>query len=201
MRGSIAEAGGRPRRRTTIQSARLRLSPPESGDYGAWRALRLGSEDHLRPWEPVWAADATLPSGWRRAMDMWKEAWRSGRSYAFLIWRLGDNALLGGVTLSNVRYGNAMTASIGYWLGAAHTGQGYMAESVASICRWAFLEVGLERIEAAALPANDASRKVLTATGFEEEGFARDYLQIAGKREDHVLYGLSKRAWRRHQDA
>ncbi len=131
-----------------------------------------------------------MPSGWRRVYDAWRDGWRVGRAFAFFLWRARDDALLGGVTLSNVRYGNAQSGALGYWLGAAHTGQGYMREGVRAVCDWAFESLRLERIEAAALPANAASRNVLSSVGFEEEGFAKAYLQIAGRREDHVLYGL-----------
>ena len=65
-----------------------------------------------------------------------------------------------------------------------------MRESVIAVCDWAFAALRLWRIEAGTLAENNRSRKVLEAAGFEEEGYARAYLEIAGERRDHVLFGL-----------
>ena len=38
------------------------------------------------------------------------------------------------------------------------------------------------------------SQRVLAKVGFEREGYARDYLEIAGRREDHILFALVRPA-------
>ena len=68
----------------------------------------------------------------------------------------------------------------------------------AAICRWpskgltdfAFGDLGLHRLEAACLPENHASQRVLEKCGFQKEGYARSYLKINGRWADHVLFGL-----------
>jgi len=53
-----------------------------------------------------------------------------------------------------------------------------------------FYRLSLQRIEAASLPHNTASRGLLQKLGFREEGYARQYLRINGSWQDHVLYAL-----------
>ena len=52
----------------------------------------------------------------------------------------------------------------------------------------AFGTLKLHRIEAACIPANVASVRLLEKTGFKREGFARQYLCIDGAWQDHLLY-------------
>jgi len=55
----------------------------------------------------------------------------------------------------------------------------------------------LHRVEAACLPINVPSRSLLLRTGFQQEGYARNYLLIDGKRQDHLLFAILKEDWRR----
>jgi [ribosomal protein S5]-alanine N-acetyltransferase len=112
--------------------------------------------------------------------------------YAFFIFRARDLLLLGGLTLSNVRRGVSQTASMGYWTGAPHTGHGYMTEAVRAMVPFAFEQLRLHRLEAACLPHNAASMRVLEKSGFRREGYAEKYLKIDGRWQDHVLYGLTE---------
>ena len=118
--------------------------------------------------------------------------WREDLGYSWLLFRRGDGALLGGITLSNVRRGVAQSGSLGYWIGEPHARRGYMTEALQLLLPHAFDHIGLHRIEAACLPHNTASRGLLTKLGFVEEGYARQYLRINGSWQDHVLYGLLK---------
>jgi ribosomal-protein-alanine N-acetyltransferase len=65
-----------------------------------------------------------------------------------------------------------------------------MSAALQSLLPFAFERLGLHRIEAACLPHNEASRKLLEKSGFQEEGLARRYLRINGSWQDHVLYAL-----------
>jgi len=110
------------------------------------------------------------------------------RGYAFFIFRGDDEALIGGITISNVRRGVSQSCAIGYWMGLPYTGQGYMTESVGVLCGFCFDQLALHRVEAACLPHNAASRTVLEHAGFVQEGMARKYLRIAGRWQDHLLF-------------
>jgi [ribosomal protein S5]-alanine N-acetyltransferase len=177
-------------RDTLIATERLVLAAPRKTDYDDWAAIRTINREHLEPWEPLWPGDANSKADWARRLKAWSAAWKARQAYVFLIRTIADHTLIGGASLTHVRTWPASSASLGYWLGADFEGEGYMRESVTALCNWAFAELGLWRIEAGTLAENNRSRNVLEATGFEEEGYARAYLEIAGERRDHVLFGL-----------
>ncbi|MEZ5955135.1 MAG: GNAT family protein [Hyphomonas sp.] len=177
-------------RDTLITTHRLVLAPPCRSDFAEWADLRGRSRAHLEPWEPAWPDDVHTRKDWSRRIKSWNDGWRKGRAFVFLIRRIDNSALVGGASLTNVRGWPASAANLGYWLGADHEGHGYMQEAVSSVCRWAFEVLDLWRIEAGTLPSNERSQRVLSAAGFEQEGYARDYLEIAGERQDHVLFAL-----------
>ena len=65
-----------------------------------------------------------------------------------------------------------------------------MAAAVRAVIGFAFDTLHLNRIEAACLPHNQASIRLLEKVGFRREGYARKYLCIDGRWQDHLLYGL-----------
>jgi ribosomal-protein-alanine N-acetyltransferase len=95
---------------------------------------------------------------------------------------------VGGLTLANIRRGCAQAGSLGYWMGAPYARRGYMTAAVAAIIPFAFATLKLHRIEAACIPGNIASIRLLEKTGFQREGFARQYLCIDGVWQDHLLF-------------
>jgi ribosomal-protein-alanine N-acetyltransferase len=177
-----------------LRGQRVMLRLPQMGDYDAWYGLRRSSRDFLRPFEPRWT-EADLG---RRVFAMRVKRARieaeEGTDYSFFIFssRGGIETLVGGVTLSNVRRRAAQFVTLGYWMGQPFAGQGLMSEAVQATLPFVFDTLDLHRIHAAFLPGNTASRRVLEKNGFVEEGFAERYLQIDGRWEDHVLFGLTK---------
>jgi ribosomal-protein-alanine N-acetyltransferase len=156
----------------------------------AWATLRAASRAHLVPVEPQWSDDELSRAAFRHRLRRYQRDMKEDLGYAFLVFREVDNALLGGLTLSNVRRGVTQAASLGYWIGLPHVRQGYMRAALAVTMPFAFDSLKLHRIEAACLPCNVASIRVLEGAGFKHEGLARNYLKINGAWQDHVLYGL-----------
>src|SRR5215470_6515631 len=109
---------------------RVFLRPPERGDYEAWASLRAGSRNFLTPWEPSWPPDALSRASYRARLSRYGEDWRTDQSYNFFVFR-NDEALVGGIGLSNVRRGVAETASLGYWIGEPFARQRYMSAALA----------------------------------------------------------------------
>ena len=150
--------------------------------------MREQSRNFLTPWEPTWPADDLTRASFRRRIRRYAEDQRNDLAYAFLIFRSSDNALVGGLTLANIRRGVAQAGSIGYWVGAPFARQGYMTAAVRALVPFSFRSLRLHRLEAACLPANAASIGLLEKTGFKREGYARGYLCINGLWQDHLLY-------------
>ncbi|MCI4644257.1 MAG: GNAT family N-acetyltransferase [Hyphomonadaceae bacterium] len=181
-----------PAREVQLLTERLRIRVPERADHAAWATGRLESRAHLEPWEPRWPADALSKEDWTRRLRAWRTGWREDRAYVFLIFLREGGDLLGGVSITNVRRGPAQMGSLGYWLLQSAVGQGYMTEAVNCACRWCFSALGLARLEAGTLPGNLRSQNVLERCGFRKEGRARAYLEIHGRRQDHILYARLK---------
>ncbi|MDB5642639.1 MAG: ribosomal protein alanine N-acetyltransferase [Hyphomicrobiales bacterium] len=164
------------------------LRPLESRDHTAWAALRERSRDFLAPWEPTWPADDLTRSAYRRRLRRHGEEMERDEAYPFLIFREQDGELLGGLTLGQVRRGVSQTATLGYWMGEPFAGHGYMARAVRAAVTYAFANLRFHRIEAACLPHNSRSIRLLEGAGFRREGLARAYLRINGAWQDHVLF-------------
>ncbi len=173
-----------------IRGARVFLRHPTMQDYSAWAELRALSRQHLTPWEPQWTRDELARSTFRRRLRQYQRELRDDHGYAYLIFSEADAGLLGGLNVSNVRRGVAQAASLGYWMGAPHAGRGLMTETVRAAVQFAFTTLGLHRLEAACLPSNIASARVLEKAGFKHEGRARRYLKINGQWQDHDLFAL-----------
>ncbi len=79
---------------------------------------------------------------------------------------------------------------LGYWMGVHHAGKGHMLKAVPAVLDFAFHDLKLKRVEAARLPRNITSINLLKKSGFGEEGYAREYLEINNVREDHILFAI-----------
>jgi ribosomal-protein-alanine N-acetyltransferase len=73
-------------------------------------------------------------------------------------------------------------------MGAPYARKGYMSAALAALTPFAHGALRLKRIEAACLPHNAASVRLLEKSGFTREGRARNYLCIAGEWQDHLLF-------------
>ena len=101
---------------------------------------------------------------------------------------LNEGRVVGRVTLSNIVRGPFQSCNVGYWVDAAHNGRGLATTAVREIVDLAFRRLGLHRVEAAMLPLNTGSQRVLERNGFIRFGTAPAYLKIAGSWQEHVLY-------------
>ena len=164
------------------------MRPPRYGDFRAWAAERSASRAFLKPWEPTWAEDHLTRTAFRHRVSWADKAVRRERAYPFFVFMASGGALIGAVTLDNIRRGPAECATVGYWIGEAYGGRGFMTEALQAVTEFAFGELSLGRLEAGCLPENGASRKVLERCGFKYEGVGQAYLRINGRWRDHVLY-------------
>lgn len=173
-----------------VVGPKVTLRLPDAGDFPAWARLREESRRFLVPWEPSWPPDDLTRAAFRRRITRYRQDWRDDQGYAFFLHRNEDGALVGGLTLTNVRRGVAQTVSLGYWMGEAHAGKGYMSAGVRAVIPYALGALGFRRIEAACVPHNRASVALLERVGFTREGLARQYLCINGAWMDHLLYAF-----------
>ncbi len=190
-----------PRRKIRIETERMTLRQPQLTDFRAWSHLREASQKFLTPWEPQWASDHLSRKGFTNRVYWAQRSIANGSAVPLFLFRRSDKALLGAITLDNIRRGPAQAGTLGYWTGEQHARQGYMREAIHAVVHHAFQRLDLSRVEAACLPENAASRRLLESCGFKYEGVAQSYLQIDGRWRTHVLYASLRSDRRGKTDA
>ena len=171
-----------------LRHGRVVLRQPLLGDFEEWVKLRQASQEFLRPWEPPWSDNEFGKFNYRSRIKHYQQQIRNDLGYPFFIFDKEGGHLLGAITASNVRRGVAQMCSVGYWIGEPYAQQGLMTEALSALLSYAFDHLAIHRVEAACLPANTASISLLHRTGFAQEGRAVNYLKIAGKWQDHLLF-------------
>ena len=179
-----------PPSRPLIRTPNLYLRAPQAGDHAAWALLRMESRDFLTPWEPTWNEDDLTRASFRLRAKRAAREISTDEAYSLFIFETGTETLIGGLTLGLIRRGVAQACTLGYWMGRRHAGKGHMTEAVRGAVRFAFSDLALHRVEAACLPNNEPSRRLLERVGFQHEGMARAYLKINGNWADHLLYAV-----------
>ena len=173
-----------------LTGERVFLRPPKRRDALKWQKLRMSSKSFLVPWEPSWDASSCTRRAYLRYFKNSNYLANMDRAYSFLIFKIDDKTLLGGINIGNVRRGVSQSASLGYWIGEKYSRKGYMKEALKLLIPSLFVDLRLNRIEAATLEENIASKNLLKKIGFKKEGVLRKYLKINGTWRDHILYGL-----------
>lgn len=166
-------------------------------DRDAYRLADYYAENRefLKPWEPVRDESHCYPSGWQARLGLINELQKQGSAYYFLLLDPEENEVRGVANFSNVLRGSFHACYLGYSLGEKWQGQGLMYEGAQAAIRYMFRQQRLHRIMANYMPHNQRSGDLLKRMGFEKEGYAKDYLLINGKWQDHVLTALVNREW------
>lgn len=175
-------------RQQVIAGKTVFLRHPDISDHTEWARLRSESRDFLRPWEPTWPEDDLERAAFRGRIRRYNQEIAAGTGFPYFICAAQTGKIVGGITLGNVRRGVSQSGQIGYWIGERHHGNGYMSEAVGLLCDHAFLACGLHRLEAACIPDNTRSIRILEKAGFAREGYLRSYLKIDGAWRDHLLF-------------
>lgn len=175
-----------------VRAGTVTLRGPRLFDGSAWSRLRIRDRAYLEQWEP------TALEGWneRNATWSWPAQWSSLRAMArrgttlpFMIMVNGEIA--GQITVGNIVRGSLQSAWIGYWVASDRAGGGVATAAVALLTDHAFREAGLHRLEATVRPENAPSIRVLTKSGFREEGLFKRYLDVDGQWRDHLCFALT----------
>ena len=103
---------------------------------------------------------------------------------------VADGKVVGNVSVERQSGLRQNTGVIGYFLNSDCCGKGIMTEAVKMICKEAFKELKLIRIEGSVFEPNIGSRRVLEKAGFELEGVLRDSYFKNGKYYNEYVYGL-----------
>ena len=170
-----------------ITSQKVTLRPPQYSDWKAWADERKKNKLYLQPWEPLWSINELERSSFVKRVRMFERLSHNDQAYSFLIYKSDNEDFIGEVNISNVQRGIIQSCTIGYWIAKDCEGKGMMSESLELVKEFIFNELKLHRIEAACLPHNIPSLKLLLKNGFIKEGTARKLLKINDKWQDHTV--------------
>lgn len=169
---------------TLIRNVQIRLLSPFDAELLS-SAYSLNRE-HLAPWEPARSEDFFTTAGQSAVIAAKLSLYAAGSEVPWVL--LAEDRIIGALTLTGIVRGPFLSAHIGYWVDGGYNGRGIASAAVAFAVETAKQDLHLHRLQAATLKHNSASQKALRRAGFEEIGFAPDYLKISGRWQDHMLY-------------
>ena len=182
---------------TVLKGRRVALRPLVPGDFGQFAEVRNRNGEWLTKWEPARVVGAPDPAcsydAFVARCSMRQRERQLGTGYGFGIFVEGVFA--GEINVNSVQRGPFQNAYVGYWIDEKYAGNSYVPEAVVVVCRYAFEDLHLHRLQIAIIPRNTASRRVVEKLGLRDEGIAQRYLQINGRWEDHVRYALTVEEW------
>ena len=183
---------------THVVGSRVALRPPRATDVAEARRVLRRNADHHRPWSPAPppGEDPSSLTEISKAILRQRREWKRGESFIFYVTEVDDDsAILGRVAFTGVTRGAFQNAYMGYFIDVSHQAKGLMTEAVTLATTFAFDAVRLHRVQAAVMPSNGASLRVLEKAGYRREGVAERYLQIAGRWETHILFATTTEEW------
>ncbi|MFG2058101.1 GNAT family N-acetyltransferase [Micromonospora sp. NPDC048930] len=162
-----------------------------SEDAPALAELLRVNREFLAPWDPIRSEDYFTADGQRAVIEADLQQHEQGSKLPHVI--LDDSGhVIGRITLNGIVRGPFQSCAMGYWVSAGHNGRGFATRAVREIVRVAFEELGLHRVQAETLLHNVRSQRVLERNGFVRFGMAPEYLNIAGRWQDHAMYQVVK---------
>jgi ribosomal-protein-alanine N-acetyltransferase len=170
-----------------IQTPRTLVRVVDAGDAQRLLRYRVQNREHLAPWEPLRESSYYTLDHCIQTLADSRDAMRLDRAYPFIVLDLTGNEVIANFTFANIVRGAFQACHLGYGIAAGRQGQGLMREALEAALSWAFRDLDLHRVMANYMPRNERSGRLLERLGFEREGYAKRYLQIAGVWEDHIL--------------
>ena len=148
------------------------------------------NQRHLARWSPIRPADYHSTERVRPRLEIQASAFAAGLAVHFALLNPDNDQMIGACNFSGITRGAFQACYLGYHIDAEHQGQGLMQEALQAAISYMFDVHQLHRIMANYISGNDRSARLLERLGFEREGYAKAYLSIAGRWQDHVLTAL-----------
>ncbi|MGK5595113.1 MAG: GNAT family N-acetyltransferase [Parachlamydiaceae bacterium] len=166
---------------TLLTTKHLLLSPLCQHDLEEMSHLEKRNQSHFLRWESVPTTSLLV------RLNYWLKECQEGRAILLLIRNKSSHQLIGLCNFTQIFHGPFKACYLGYKIDYAYEGQGLMHEALQAAITYIFNEVGLHRIMANYMPVNARSARLLQRLGFIQEGYAKNYLFINHRWEDHVL--------------
>ena len=180
-----------------LETERTVVRMATHGDVPEVVRYYVDNEEHLRHSRPRPAPNFHTPEFWHVQVDASLAEFRSDRSLRlFLFDRAGGKRVIGNANFTAFNRGAAHFCYLGYGLDRGEEGRGVMREALEASIAYVFGTLNMHRIIANYVPWNRRSGGLLRRLGFVVEGYARDYLFLDGRWEDHIMTALINPHWR-----
>jgi ribosomal-protein-alanine N-acetyltransferase len=151
------------------------------------QAYYVANWRYLKPWEPTRGDEYYTHAGWLQILSRYQQSYELGRTLNLAALNLANNEVIAVCNFSNIVHGPMQACNLGYSIAEKYQGQGFMFEILSELIPKVMQKYNLHRINANHLPHNDRSAALLKRLGFEKEGYAKSYLKVDGKWQDHIL--------------
>jgi [ribosomal protein S5]-alanine N-acetyltransferase len=183
-----------------ITSDRLLLRIGIQEDIPSILKYFIDNKAYLTPYYPTWVEHFFTAEYWHYQVENnFLEFIHDQSLKLFIFPKKQPTKIIGTINFTNFVKGAAHFCYLGYSLADAEQGKGYMTESLKVATDYVFQELNLHRIMANYMPHNQRSGNVLKRLDFVVEGYARDYLLINGKWQDHILTSLTNPKWKPYE--
>ena len=180
-----------------LRGRRVELRQLDREDFDAWRQFRVDNAERLEASGPAWPMElddpASSPAAFERLVDALDRAAAAGLHYAFGVH--ADEGLIGETQLGAIAVTGPRGAHFGLQLDKPNVGKELSQEIFAVLCRYAFDELGLHRVELAVQPDQENARRAAVKFGLRSEGIAERYLQVGDEWRDHERFVITREEW------
>jgi RimJ/RimL family protein N-acetyltransferase len=114
-----------------------------------------------------------------------EEELAAGRMLVLTIADPDDDRYLGAIVLFARE---AETGELAYVVAPEARGRGLAPRALRAFGEWAFIELGLQRLQLRIEPENEVSHAVALRAGYQREGTLRSAFVVRGRRADVVVY-------------
>jgi ribosomal-protein-serine acetyltransferase len=142
----------------------------------------------LNSWMP-WCHDHYSLADAQNWCSVQQHMWDDAVEYGFAICDKTSGAYFGGCSINRIDV-DFKTANIGYWTRSDWTGQGIATRAIGLLARWAFTELGLNRVEIICAEGNLPSCRIAEKAGAKKEAVLRNRLEYRSVVQDALLYSL-----------
>ncbi|CUI16754.1 ribosomal-protein-alanine acetyltransferase [Candidatus Protochlamydia naegleriophila] len=181
-----------------LKTERLLLKTPQLSHAEALVDFEKRNREFLKPYMATTGEDLFSVYEWEKRLEKWQVEQQHSQSMRLLFFLKGSahrDLVIGSCHFTQCFRGAFHACYLGYKIDQSHQGYGFMFEGLQHAISYLFDDLNFHRIMANYLPTNLRSEQLLKRLGFMVEGYAKNYLMIDGRWQDHVLTSLTNAHW------
>jgi RimJ/RimL family protein N-acetyltransferase len=172
-----------------LESNRLILCRPEAGDQSSLERI-FCDPDMMRYLGEIWDSDKVA-----EVIQEWHDDWGVERRWSGVLIKKDTQKVIGTAGLTENTLSDETGFELSWFVLPEHQKRGFASEITDALLRFAFNDLGAERVVAETHPENPASNRVLEKLGFECLGeHHHQYDDLPGF-DTQVLWALTRRKW------